>query len=114
MSRSKILKQYVVGESHAEEFDTLVPDKIEVLGCRSYADCSYIETVRFTFSIGNERGGVVMPVTKKIIELDIETGYISADRVESDLMWLLSAFKIFELEQLVKAFSYRKYYSPIF
>lgn len=55
-----------------------------------------------------------MPVTKKIVELDIETGYITTDRVEKDLMWLLSGFKIFQLEQLVKAFSYRKYYSPTF
>lgn len=111
---NRILKQYVDGESHSEEYDTLIPRRIEVLGCRSYADCTYVETVRFIFDIGNGKGSVPMPITKKIVELDIETGYLPDERVKGNLMGLLSRFKIFQLERLIEAFFYRKYYSPIF
>lgn len=111
--KNRILKQYVEGVSHSEEYDTLIPGIIEVLGCRSYADCTYVETVRFTFAIGNEKGATPMPITKMIVELDIETGYIPDERIRENLMSLLSRFKILQLEQLVEAFVYRKYYTPM-
>ena len=111
---NRILTQYVDGEPHAKEYDTLIPSKIEVLECRSYADCTYVETVRLTFEIGDEKGRVPMPITKRIIELDIETGYIPEDRVKEELMSLLSGLKIFQLKRLTEAFAYRKYYSPVF
>lgn len=110
---NRILKEYVEGESHGEEYDTLIPWRIEVLECRSYADCSYKETVRFTFVFGNENGATPVPMTKKIVELDIETGYISDDRIRENLITLLSGLKILHLGRVVEAFIYRKYYTPI-
>lgn len=109
----RIIRQYDKGEPHSDEYDTLVPDKIEVLGCRQYQDCSYIETVRFTFVIGNARGATPLPLTQKVIELDIETGYLPEERIVGELKRLLFGFKIFQLEQLVKAFTYRRYYCKI-
>lgn len=106
----KIRNIYQEGRSLAEEYDTLIPDKIEVLDCETRTDCTYTETVRFSFFIGNERGGFPGPGTRKFIELDIDAGYRRIEEVRSALAYLLSSFKIFQLEKLLDAFEYRRFY----
>lgn len=106
----KIRNIYLEGNPIAEEYDTLIPDKIEVLNCVSYPDCSYIETIKFSFYVGSANGSMPGFGPKQIIELDIEAGYIPPERVKEELIRLLSRFKIFKFDELIKAFSYRRYY----
>ena len=107
---------YVEGGKQPQNYETLIPDKIRVLGCMSFPDCSYIETIRISFYFGLENGGIIGSCSKvrKIIELDIEAGYIPTDRVLDELRRLLSGsgYNIFNLDRLIGAFAYRQYYCP--
>lgn len=79
----EILNTCVIGKPVSDEFDTLLPDKIEVVDCESYPDCSYIETVRFTFSVCNQKGATPgFHGPKQIVYLKIEAGYIPVERVK--------------------------------
>lgn len=105
---------YTIGGQPPKGYEMLIPNKIRVLDCRSYPDCSYIETVRISFYFGLENGGIIGSCQKvqQIIELYIEAGYISSDRVLAELRRLLSDFPIFNLDRLIEAFEYRQYYCP--
>ena len=109
----KILKTYIKGKELPEIFDTLIPDKIEVINCNSYPDSTYFETVRFSFTFGTNNGSTPYYSTKKIIELEIETGYLSQETVAKELKSLLSQFNILNLDNLIMAFAYRRYYCTI-
>lgn len=107
----EILNTCVIGKPVSDEFDTLLPDKIEVVDCESYPDCSYIETVRFTFSVCNQKGATPgFHGPKQIVYLKIVAGYIPVERVKAELRRLLSRFNIFRVEELIEAFAYRRYY----
>lgn len=107
---NKIINTFSEGRKLPEEYNTLIPDKIEVLKCTSHSDCSYTETVRFSFYMGDQNGAMPIQPAKKIIDLDIDTGYIPVDKVEQELSNLLSSFKIFQIEKLLEAFKYRRYF----
>lgn len=47
----KIRNIYQEGLPLAEEYDTLIPDKIEVLDCVTHEDCSYTETIKLSFML---------------------------------------------------------------
>lgn len=106
----KIVNTFLEGELLSEKYDTLIPDKIEVLKCVSHSDCSYTETVRLSFYVGMQNGLTPIPSTKQIIELDIDTGYLPEEKVERNLRILLSDFKIFQFEKFLEAFKYRRYF----
>lgn len=106
----KIRNIYQEGLPLAEEYDTLIPDKIEVLDCVTHEDCSYTETIKLSFYVGNERGAFPGPGTRKFIELDIDAGYRRTEEVRAALASLLFPFKIFQLERLLDAFEYRRFY----
>lgn len=107
---NKIVNTLLEGEPLSEEYDTLIPDKIEVLKCVSHTDCSYTETVRLSFYMGSKDGAMPYLSPKQIIELDIDTGYLPVETVEYELRALLSDFKIFKIEKFLEAFKYRRYF----
>lgn len=107
---NKIVNTFLEGKPLSEKYDTLIPEKIEVLKCVSHADCSYTETVRLSFYIGTQDGVMPYLSPKQIIELDIETGYLPVETVENELRTLLSDFKIFKFEKFLEAFKYRRYF----
>lgn len=67
----KIRNIYQEGRPLAEEYDTLIPDKIEVLDCVTHTDCTYTETVRFSFFIGNERGASPVQALVSLLNLTL-------------------------------------------
>lgn len=88
----------------------MIPDKIQVLKCDSYPDCTYIETVRFTFHLGKSDGLMPFSETRQIVELELETGYLPEKIVRKNLGKLLDNFRIHRVERLINAFEYRRFY----
>lgn len=86
-------------------------DKIKVLKCKGYPDCSYIETVDLSFKLCDNKGCVsLMNVDYRFhVVLEIDTGYRPDIYIEKDLRKYLKPFNIFELETLIKAFKYREF-----
>lgn len=109
-NNNRILKFYRNGEPLPVEYDTMIPDKIDVLKCRSYSDCTYVETVRLTFRLGTSDGMEPISETRQIVELDIETGYLPYSTVKKALSELLDNFRIYKVDNLIRAFEYRRFY----
>ena len=94
---------------------------IDVLNCKSYPDCTYIETVKFEFELCDAHGAIngTNLHNRLILKFDIETGYIPIEIVSESLKQVLSKveelknIKIFRLTEIIEAFKYRRYYCHI-
>lgn len=96
--------------------DHLVINNISVVDSWSYPDCSYKERIKLQFTPCNKDGSINGTDCHSIVEvtLDIATGYIPFETVGRSLKETLSgAFRIVKLDELIKAFKYRKYYCSI-
>lgn len=90
--------------------------RIKVLSCESFSN-DYIETILFTFDLCEEKAPYYIKIADIDIEFNIEvkisTWYVSEDSIAKRLRKLLSRFKIVNINELINAFAYRKYYNEI-
>ena len=111
---NRILKFYQKvcqdGETAAKEYDTMIPDKIRVLKCVSFPDCTHIETIRLSFRLGKSNGHTSCSGVRQIVELEIETGYLPKQTVRDNLRRMLRNFRIYDIETMLDAFDYRRFY----
>lgn len=110
----KVIKSYWEPESCVKD-EYLTIDKISVISSESHYDCSYFEKIKLSFSECNEHGGIngANMNSRFVILLEIETGYIPDDIVAKDLKNGLSQYKIRNINELISAFKYRRYYCKI-
>ena len=112
MTLTKVLKHNSIKVGPIPpEMTYLKLDKIQVLGSKSFPDCTCIETVLFKFYFCTVNGAIPVSDNRFIIETEIETGYRPEESVETDMRRMLSQYPIFDLEKLLAAFKYRDYYS---
>lgn len=106
----EILKEYWKGEnSHKDEY--LILDNISYISSKSCQDCSFYETIKFSFEPCNETGRRFLPsITRYIVIVEIDSGYYPVVNVLNDLKKGLSKFKILNISGLLEAFKYREYY----
>jgi hypothetical protein len=91
--------------------------RINVISCTTYPDCSYKERVELSF-VPCGKDGMIYGVDNKkriIVKLDIETGYIPFSETANAMKAaLISKVKnIRNIDILIKAFQYRKYYCEV-
>lgn len=93
----------------------MMPDKIKVLRCVGYPDCTYIETVQISFYPCDSRGAINGLDEEKriIVTFDIETGYCPFSQVAETMRHGFRHLRIVGLDELIKAFEYRRYYCKI-
>lgn len=93
----------------------LLASKIKVIDCVSHSNCSCIETIEITFWGCDDKGIIVGNGEKKtIVIFDIDTGYIHPDFLARELRRELEKhFQIFDINSLIKAFSYRRYFTDL-
>ena len=89
--------------------------RIKINGKQKLKDCSYLEEVEFSFQACNKDGSVdvgdlnEMVIATVIVETGSSPFHDVANALKSELM---SNFdKILNLDILINAFKYRKYYS---
>lgn len=87
--------------------------KIEIINSRSYPDCAVIERHKFYFRASDKNGWMFPGDCRFLIVMDIYTGYIPDDVVDSALRQQLSRFPILFIEEIVQAFRYRCFYLNI-
>ncbi len=109
------IKNIVRPDKVNEEATHLLADKIKVLGCVSYPDCTYIETVQVMFQPCTKDGGIMggEPDKRIVVKFDIETGYCPFSQVAATLRHGLRYLPIVRIEEFIKAFEYRRYYCKI-
>ena len=95
--------------------DMIRLDKIKILGCEGHADSSYIETIEMSFNVCSKNGFIIGANTDNRFRIvfDIETGYLPEDAIEKQLKKLLEYFKIYDIETLLQAFRYRRFYCKL-
>lgn len=91
--------------------------RINVISCTTYPDCSYKERVELSF-VPCGKDGMIYGVDNKkhiVVKLDIETGYTPFSETASAMKTaLISKVKnIRNIDILIKAFQYRKYYCEV-
>lgn len=87
-------------------------DKINVKKCICFPDCTYVETVDLSFIPCNKDGsisGEFIDARFRVV-FEIETGYLSEKNVVTELKNGLAKFNILDIDNLIAAFKYRKYY----
>lgn len=109
------MKSIVRPDKVNEKATHLLPDKIKVLDCVGYPRCTYIETVQISFYPCDSRGFINgLDEEKRIIAtFDIETGYCPFTQVAETLRHGFRHLRIVGLDELVRAFEYRRYYCKI-
>jgi hypothetical protein len=113
MSYCEIISVQAPEKTHG---DHLVIKNISVVDSWSYPDCSYKERIKLQFTPCDKDGFINGMDVHSIVEvtLDMDTGYIPHETVGRSLKETLSgAFRIVKLDELIKAFKYRKYYCSI-
>ena len=103
------------GSEKMNPIDMIRLDKIKILGCEGHADSSYIETIEMSFNVCSINGLIIGANTDNRFRIvfDIETGYLPEDAIEKQLKKLLESFKIYDIETLLQAFRYRRFYCKL-
>lgn len=111
----EVVTKYFFSSTKTEKRDKINIDKqtfslkrIKLLSCESFNN-DYIETILFTFDLCEEK----ITDIQFNVEIKMSTWYLPEDLVAKNLRKLLSRFKIVNINELINAFAYRKYYNEI-